>query len=47
MQDDDAVCATEGTQWWIYDLGYDVDEECYWRTWEEGGQVCRGTKKDV
>lgn len=37
--DDDAVCATEGTQWWIYDLGYDVDPTCYWRPWEEGGQV--------
>ncbi|CAM9824709.1 unnamed protein product, partial [Laminaria digitata] len=37
--DDDAVCATEGTQWWIYDLGYEVDETCYWKTWEEGGQV--------
>eukprot|EP00904_Undaria_pinnatifida_P014235 jgi/Undpi1/9942/HiC_scaffold_28.g12396.m1 len=37
--DDDAVCATEGTQWWIYDLGYEVDERCYWKTWTEGGQV--------
>lgn len=40
-KDDDAVCATEGTQWWIYDLGYDVDPTCYWRPWEEGGQVMR------
>ncbi|CAM9570665.1 unnamed protein product [Scytosiphon promiscuus] len=37
--DDDAVCATEGTQWWIYDLGFDVDESCAWKTWEQGGQV--------
>ncbi|CAM9473164.1 unnamed protein product [Ectocarpus sp. 13 AM-2016] len=37
--DDDAVCATEGTQWWIYDLGFAVDKDCTWKTWEEGGQV--------
>lgn len=33
------MCATEGTQWWIYDLGYAVDKDCTWKTWEEGGQV--------
>ncbi|CAM9255739.1 unnamed protein product [Pylaiella littoralis] len=37
--DDDAVCATEGTQWWIYNLGFNVDASNTWKTWEVEGQV--------
>ena len=35
--DDDAVCATSGTQWWIYSLGY---ETCaLWNTWKVDEQT--------
>jgi len=36
--DDDSVCATEGSQEWIYDLGFPVDQE--WKAWTDSdGQV--------
>lgn len=34
--DDDGVCGTEGTQSWIYDLGYRVSSS--WKSWEYNGQ---------
>lgn len=37
------MCATEGTQWWIYDLGFTPDSSCTWETWEVEGQVGKGT----
>eukprot|EP00611_Tribonema_gayanum_P026394 TRINITY_DN627_c0_g3_i1.p1 TRINITY_DN627_c0_g3~~TRINITY_DN627_c0_g3_i1.p1 ORF type:complete len:544 (-),score=164.92 TRINITY_DN627_c0_g3_i1:674-2152(-) len=35
--DDDAVCATSGTQWWVYDLGHKAVS--LWRPWKVDGQV--------
>ena len=35
--DNDAVCATVGTQRWIYDLGYPVSS--LWKTWSVDGQT--------
>ncbi len=35
--DDDAVCATVGTQRWIWNLGYPVDS--LWKTWSVDGQT--------
>jgi len=35
--DDDTVCATLGTQMWIYNLGYDVKSS--WREWSYDQQV--------
>ena len=35
--DDDGVCGTIGTQHWIYDLGFPVDE--LWKTWYLDGQT--------
>ncbi len=35
--DNDAVCATVGTQRWIYDLGYPIDS--LWKTWSVDGQT--------
>lgn len=35
--DDDSVCATLGSQQWIWDLGYDVADE--WAPWKMDGQV--------
>lgn len=32
--DDDVVCATEGSQEWIYDLGFDVVPQRAWRSWK-------------
>lgn len=37
--DDDSVCATSGTQDWLWKLGYDVEPGKYWRTWEVDGQT--------
>jgi carboxypeptidase C (cathepsin A) len=35
--DDDSVCGTIGTQKWIYDLGFPVDN--LWTTWSMDGQT--------
>jgi len=35
--DADSVCATSGTQMWMYDLGYDVIDE--WKPWTVEQQV--------
>ncbi|CAN0220319.1 unnamed protein product [Discosporangium mesarthrocarpum] len=45
-QDDDAVCATWGTQWWIYNLGYDTLEGSFWEPWESDGQAMWTTSQD-
>merc|ERR1712071_125224 len=38
--DDDAICATAGTQYWIYDLGIDVKKGHLWKNWyDNDGQV--------
>lgn len=38
--DDDSVCATVGTQDWIYDLGYERAKGKEWRPWkDEEGQL--------
>lgn len=38
--DDDSVCATSGTQYWIYDLDIDVKEDALWNHWyDKDGQV--------
>lgn len=31
--DDDSVCSTAGTQYWIYDIGAKVKEGCMWNAW--------------
>jgi len=35
--DDDAVCATLGTQQWIWDMGYPISDE--WAAWKMDGQT--------
>jgi carboxypeptidase C (cathepsin A) len=36
--DDDSVCSTQGTQYWIYDLGYPIS--LHWHSWTDAnGQV--------
>ena len=35
--DADSVCATSGTQTWMYDLGYEVVDE--WKPWTVDKQV--------
>jgi len=35
--DDDAVCATLGTQQWVWDMGYEVADQ--WAPWKMDGQV--------
>ena len=37
--DDDSVCATSGTQDWLWQLGYEVEPGKYWRVWEVDGQT--------
>lgn len=37
--DDDDVCATIGTQDWIWDLGYEVSPKNDWEAWEVDGQT--------
>ena len=37
--DDDSVCATTGTQFWIYDLGVEVNEDHWWDNWHVDGQT--------
>ena len=37
--DDDSVCATSGTDAWIWDLGYDVVKGKYWKDWKVDKQV--------
>lgn len=37
--DDDSVCSTEGTQSWIWDLGYGVVPRKMWNEWEVDGQL--------
>ena len=37
--DDDSICATAGTQAWIYDLGYEVKTGGLWQSWKVEGQV--------
>ena len=32
--DDDVVCATIGSQEWIYDLGFDTEHLHAWRAWK-------------
>jgi carboxypeptidase C (cathepsin A) len=41
--DDDGVCGTIGTQRWIYDLGFPVDD--LWKTWYVDGQTAGYTTK--
>lgn len=31
--DDDSICSTAGTQYWIYDLGVDPKKDELWRPW--------------
>ena len=37
--DDDTICSLEGTQYWIYDLGVEVNADVYWQEWEVDGQT--------
>jgi carboxypeptidase C (cathepsin A) len=37
--DDDSVCATLGTQQFIWDLGLDPDPDFSWRPWKVAGEV--------
>jgi len=38
--DDDSVCGTLGTQSWIWNMGYAVEEDANWKQWEDGnGQI--------
>ncbi|GMI40694.1 hypothetical protein TeGR_g1485 [Tetraparma gracilis] len=37
--DDDSVCATSGTDAWIWDLGYETIAGKYWRDWKVDEQV--------
>ena len=37
--DDDSVCATTGTQFWIYDLGVEVKPDHWWDNWHVDGQT--------
>ena len=37
--DDDSICSTAGTQYWIYDIGLDVLKEKLWQPWKVNGQV--------
>jgi carboxypeptidase C (cathepsin A) len=37
--DDDSVCGTQGTQRWIFGLGYDLKSEDLWREYIVDGQL--------
>lgn len=37
--DDDSVCATDGTQAWLYDLGAEPKHHITWKPWKMDGQV--------
>jgi len=37
--DDDSICATAGTQEWIYDIGVEVNDDYYWSIWHVNGQT--------
>jgi carboxypeptidase C (cathepsin A) len=37
--DDDSVCGTIGTQKWLWDLGFPVKKNEYWKVWEIDGQT--------
>ena len=37
--DDDSVCGTIGTQKWLWDLGYQVKADEYWKVWKIDGQT--------
>merc|ERR1719498_628855 len=37
--DDDAVCATLGTQYWMYDDKWGLEVTNQWRAWDVDGQV--------
>jgi len=37
--DDDSICSTGGTQFWIYDLGYDALKGHLWQPWDVNGQT--------
>jgi carboxypeptidase C (cathepsin A) len=37
--DDDSVCGTIGTQKWIWDLGFPIKSNEYWKVWEIDGQT--------
>lgn len=37
--DDDSVCGTIGTQKWLWDLGFPVKTNEYWKVWEIDSQV--------
>ena len=46
--DDDAVCALEGTQDWVYDIGVEPKEGCLWKPWFVQSQVAGyATKFDL
>jgi carboxypeptidase C (cathepsin A) len=37
--DDDSVCATAGTQLWIWDLGVNATEAMSWKPWKVEEQI--------
>lgn len=37
--DDDSICCTASTQYWIYDLGWDTMDGKLWKPWKVDGQV--------
>ena len=37
--DDDSVCSTAGTQYWIYDLGFAPKADRLWQSWKMKGEV--------
>lgn len=37
--DDDSVCGTIGTQKWLWNLGYQVKTDEYWKVWKIDGQT--------
>jgi carboxypeptidase C (cathepsin A) len=37
--DDDSVCSTSGTQYWIYDLGVSPMADLFWKSWTVEGEV--------
>jgi len=37
--DDDSICSTAGTQYWIYDIGLDVEKKKLWQPWKVNGHI--------
>jgi hypothetical protein len=39
FRDDDIICGTIGTQKWLWDIGFPIIPEEYWKVWKIDGQI--------